>query len=36
VLTGAVSMVVLVAIVAALMPARKAASVEPSEVLRAE
>jgi predicted permease len=36
VLTAAVAMVVLVAIVSALMPARKAASVEPSEVLRAE
>ncbi len=36
VLASAVGMVVLVAIVSALMPARKAASVEPSEVLRAE
>ncbi|WP_260702977.1 ABC transporter permease [Edaphobacter flagellatus] len=36
VLTLAVAMIALVAVVAALLPARKAASVEPSEVLRSE
>jgi predicted permease len=36
VLAGAVGLVAFVAVVAALLPARKAAAVEPSEVLRAE
>ncbi|MDE1176739.1 MAG: ABC transporter permease [Edaphobacter sp.] len=36
VLTVAVALVTLVAVASALLPARKAASVEPSEVLRAE
>jgi predicted permease len=36
VLTSAVGLVAAVAVIAALLPARKAASVEPSEVLRAE
>jgi predicted permease len=36
VLVSAVGLIALVALIAALLPARKAASVEPSEVLRAE
>jgi putative ABC transport system permease protein len=36
VLASSVGLVAVVALVAALLPARKAASVEPSEVLRAE
>jgi ABC-type lipoprotein release transport system permease subunit len=36
VLASAVGLVAAVAVIAALLPARKAASVEPSEVLRAE
>jgi ABC-type antimicrobial peptide transport system permease subunit len=36
VLVAAVGMIATVAVVAAMLPARKAASVEPSEVLRAE
>jgi ABC-type antimicrobial peptide transport system permease subunit len=36
VLASAVGLVAVVAVIAALLPARKAASVEPSEVLRAE
>jgi ABC-type antimicrobial peptide transport system permease subunit len=36
VLTAAIGLVAMVAVIAALLPARKAAAVEPSEVLRAE
>ena len=36
VLAGAVGLVAAVAVIAALLPARKAAAIEPSEVLRAE